>query len=318
MKAHFQLFVHGNCTQWVLEKSFLECSKRKFQMNLHSQESWSLQNKHLSPQCCMKKKDAGVMKRSIMGDHERMMMINNSKASDPDISHSSIFIDLNNGGSCSSSSSSSTNIDTPELALSSSVFIESDGDGDDDYCSFRGLVLDLSYRPINVVCWKRALCLQIMEKADVLEYYDQAVKSTDQDYFIPAVLRVSSFIYAPKQKKVRLSLNRRNVLYRDRFKCQYCGARDNLTMDHVLAASRGGKWEWENLVTACSSCNVKKGNKTLEEARMKLMKSPREPKEMDSVDMPHGSINTYRRLDQRRSPPPTQWLDYLPKHTYFF
>jgi 5-methylcytosine-specific restriction endonuclease McrA len=46
-------------------------------------------------------------------------------------------------------------------------------------------------------------------------------------------------------------------------------------MDHVLAASRGGKWEWENLVTACSSCNVKKGNKTLEEARMKLMKSPR-------------------------------------------
>jgi hypothetical protein len=82
----------------------------------------------------MKKKDAGVMKRS---------MINNSKASDPDISHSSIFINLNNGGS---SSSSSTNIDTPELALSSSVFIESDGDGDDDYCSFRGLVLDLSYR----------------------------------------------------------------------------------------------------------------------------------------------------------------------------
>jgi hypothetical protein len=93
----------------------------------------------------MKKKDAGVMKRSIMGDRERMMMINESKASDPDISHSSIFINLNNGGS-SSSSSSSTNIDTPELALSSSVFIESDGDGDDDYCSFRGLVLDLSYR----------------------------------------------------------------------------------------------------------------------------------------------------------------------------
>ncbi len=144
MKAHFQLFVHGNCTQWILEKSFLECSKRKFQMNLHSQESWSLQNKHLSPQCCMKKKDAGVMKRSIMGDHGRMMMINKSKASDPDTSHSSIFINLNNGGS--SSSSSSTNIDTPELALSSSVFIESDGDGDDDYCSFRGLVLDLSYR----------------------------------------------------------------------------------------------------------------------------------------------------------------------------
>ncbi len=78
-----------------------------------------------------------------MADHERMMMINKSKASDPDISHSSIFINLSNGGS---SSSSSTNIDTPELALSSSVFIESDGDADDDYCSFRGLVLDLSYR----------------------------------------------------------------------------------------------------------------------------------------------------------------------------
>jgi hypothetical protein len=89
-------------------------------------------------------------------------------------------------------------------------------------------------------------------------------------------------------------------------------------MDHVLAASRGGKWEWENLVTACSSCNVKKGDKTLEEAHMKLLKPPREPKELDSIDIPHGSLNTYRRLGQRRSPPPTQWLDYLPKRTSFF
>ncbi|CAK9212559.1 unnamed protein product [Sphagnum troendelagicum] len=238
--------------------------------------------------------------------------MNKAKSSEQhlDISHSSIFVNLNVG-------SSSNNMDIPDRTLSS-IFFESDGGPDDEYRTYRGLVLDLSYRPINVVCWKRALCLQIMEKADVLEYYDQAVKATNQDYFIPAVLRVSSFVYTPKQKKVRLNLTRRNVLFRDKFKCQYCGAREDLTMDHVLAASRGGKWEWENLVTACSSCNVKKGDKTLEEAHMKLLKPPREPKELDSIDIPHGSLNTYRRLGQRRSPPPTQWLDYLPKRTSFF
>uniref|UniRef100_A0A7I4F1G2 HNH domain-containing protein n=1 Tax=Physcomitrium patens TaxID=3218 RepID=A0A7I4F1G2_PHYPA len=122
-------------------------------------------------------------------------------------------------------------------------------DEDDELQVYRGLVLDLSYRPINVVSWKRALCLEIMERADVLEYYDQAVAAVSKTYYIPAVLRVSSFVHAPKGKKVKLSLNRNNIFLRDKFKCQYCSKREeDMTIDHVLAASRGGGWEWENLV----------------------------------------------------------------------
>uniref|UniRef100_A0A7I4DNB1 HNH nuclease domain-containing protein n=1 Tax=Physcomitrium patens TaxID=3218 RepID=A0A7I4DNB1_PHYPA len=122
-------------------------------------------------------------------------------------------------------------------------------DEDDELQIYRGLVLDLTYRPINVVSWKRALCLDVMERADVLEYYDQAVVAVSKSYYIPAVLRVSTFVHAPKGKKVKLTLNRNNIFLRDKFRCQYCNKRgEDLTVDHVLAASRGGGWEWENLV----------------------------------------------------------------------
>lgn len=186
---------------------------------------------------------------------------------------------------------------------------------DDELQIFRALVLDLSYRPVNVVNWKRALCLEILEKADVLEYYDQAVLSSQRAYYIPAVLRVSGFVHTPKAKKVKLSLNRNNVFLRDKFRCQYCNKRgDDLTIDHVLAASRGGGWEWENLVTACASCNVKKGDKSLEECRMKLLKPPREPKELDSMNLPP-NYRTFRSLHRNKGTP-TEWLDYLPAKAF--
>ncbi|KAG0590535.1 hypothetical protein KC19_1G107100 [Ceratodon purpureus] len=196
--------------------------------------------------------------------------------------------------------------------------VEDDLDGlddDDELQIFRALVLDLSYRPVNVVNWKRALCLEILEKADVLEYYDQAILSTQRAYYLPAVLRVSSFVHTPKNKKVKLTLNRNNIFLRDKFRCQYCNKRgEDLTIDHVLAASRGGGWEWENLVTACASCNVKKGDKSLEECRMKLLKPPREPKELDSMDLPP-NYRTFRSLHRNKGTP-TEWLDYLPNKPF--
>lgn len=188
-------------------------------------------------------------------------------------------------------------------------------DEDDELHFYRALVLDLSYRPINVVNWKRALCLEILEKADVLEYYDQAIIATSRAYYIPAVLRVSSFVHAPKSRKVKLTLNRNNIFLRDKFRCQYCNKRgEDLTIDHVTAASRGGGWEWENLVTACATCNVKKGDKSLEECRMKLLKSPREPKELDSMDLPP-NYRTFRVLHRNKGTP-AEWLDYLPNKPF--
>ncbi|XP_056691363.1 uncharacterized protein [Spinacia oleracea] len=150
-----------------------------------------------------------------------------------------------------------------------------DEDEDDDLSCFRGLVLDISYRPVNVVCWKRAICLEFAEKADVLEYYDQTVNSTTGSFNIPAVLRVPHLLQVMKRKRVRNVLSRKTIFYRDDYMCQYCKTTNSLTIDHVVPISRGGKWEWENLVTACTKCNSKKGHKTLEEANMSLVKVPK-------------------------------------------
>ncbi|EPS70284.1 hypothetical protein M569_04476, partial [Genlisea aurea] len=145
----------------------------------------------------------------------------------------------------------------------------------DELACFRGLVLDLSYRPVNVVGWKRAICLEFMDKADVLEYYDQAVSSPGGGrFYIPAVLRVPHILQV-RRSRVKKSLSRKNIFHRDNFTCQYCSSREDLTIDHVLPIARGGKWTWENLVAACAKCNSKKGQKTLEESNMKLMKTPK-------------------------------------------
>ncbi|TYJ01023.1 hypothetical protein E1A91_A13G125800v1 [Gossypium mustelinum] len=179
----------------------------------------------------------------------------------------------------------------------------------DDFASFRGLVLDISYRPVNVVCWRRAICLEFMEKADVLEYYDQTVNSPSGCLYIPAVLRVPHLLQVVKRRRIRSNLSRKNVLFRDNFTCQYCSARDDLTIDHVLPVARGGEWKWENLVTACAKCNSKKGQKTLVEANMKLIKVPKAPKDYDILAIPLTS--SAMRMLRKRNGTPEEWRQYL-------
>uniref|UniRef100_I1Q8E1 HNH nuclease domain-containing protein n=1 Tax=Oryza glaberrima TaxID=4538 RepID=I1Q8E1_ORYGL len=193
------------------------------------------------------------------------------------------------------------------------VFVDGEDDeaaiDGDDLSGFRGLVLDLSYRPVNVVCWKRAICLEFMAKADVLEYYDQTVSSPSGSFYIPAVLRVPELLQVVKRRRVKHSLSRKNILYRDGFTCQYCSSVDNLTIDHVIPTARGGKWEWENLVTACSRCNSRKGQKTVEQANMKLLKVPKAPKEFDILAVPLTKA-AFRTL-KRSQGLPEEWLQYL-------
>ncbi|KAF3796120.1 hypothetical protein EJ110_NYTH04030 [Nymphaea thermarum] len=187
--------------------------------------------------------------------------------------------------------------------------VEEDDDGGpvDELSCFRGLVLDISYRPINVVCWRRAICLEFMEKADVLEYYDQTVSSPSGSFYIPAVLRVPNLLQVVKRRRIKQQLNRKNIYFRD----TYCSAHDNLTIDHVLPTSRGGEWKWENLVTACAKCNTRKGQKTLEETGMKLIKAPKAPKEFDiqAIPLTSAAINI---LKMRKKLPP-EWQQYLPQ-----
>ncbi|XP_057815743.2 uncharacterized protein LOC131029314 isoform X1 [Cryptomeria japonica] len=195
---------------------------------------------------------------------------------------------------------------------SSSVDIfpeEEEEDIDDDLSRFRGLVLDLYYRPINVVCWKRAICLEFLEKADVLQYYEQTVSSPGGSFNIPAVLKLASFAYVPKQRHVRMQLSRKNIYHRDLFTCQYCGSEDDLTIDHIFPVSRGGKWSWENLVTACNECNWRKSDKTLEEAGMKLTRIPKAPKDYHVSRLPVTRSTFKMLMNQERLP--NEWTGYI-------
>lgn len=141
---------------------------------------------------------------------------------------------------------------------------------------YRALVLDSSYRPVDVVNWQRAICMGLLSKADVLEFYDVLVNSVSQSFYLPAVLKTRWYNHGAS-KWGRISLSRQNVMLRDSFECQYCGARKELTLDHVHPVSRGGRNTWENLVTCCSPCNRKKGDKTLKQLRWKLRQPPRKP-----------------------------------------
>jgi 5-methylcytosine-specific restriction endonuclease McrA len=146
----------------------------------------------------------------------------------------------------------------------------------------RTLVLDMGYQPISAVPFTKAMRYIAKGKVDVLEQYEQLIHP---DWRMPAVVRLTHWI-RPHAFKVRFS--RQNVLARDRWRCQYCGARkrtEELTFDHVVPRCRGGKTCWNNIVTACSRCNAKKGGHTPDEAGMPLRCKPVRPSWLPTFNM---------------------------------
>lgn len=138
------------------------------------------------------------------------------------------------------------------------------------------LVLNSSFQPLHVCHARRALVLVMCGKAEVVEYEEsQFVRTVSRLFPLPSVVRLRIYIQ-PNRRSV--ALNRRNIMRRDKYHCQYCGSiSEELTTDHVVPRSRGGEDSWENLVTACTRCNNRKGNRTLEDANMKLLSLPRRP-----------------------------------------
>ena len=158
------------------------------------------------------------------------------------------------------------------------------------------LVLNASYEVLNVTRWQRALCLIFAGKAEVLEVSGLTVRSTNHAHTVPSVIRMHYYV---KKPRLMVPFSRANVFQRDRFMCQYCGCRrssQELTLDHILPRSRGGETCWENVVTACTRCNAKKGDRTPEAAGMILIKKPRTPQCTPSIQ------NSYR----------TEWSKYVP------
>src|SRR5688500_10039426 len=124
-----------------------------------------------------------------------------------------------------------------------------------DLDRYRALLLDKTFRPVRAVSWRRAVVLGLSGRVDVLEHYERRVLTPSRTVPLPAVLRVPQWAERAPQS---VALTRRNVLLRDGHTCHYCGtegAGRELTIDHVVPRSRGGRTAWENVVTACGSCN---------------------------------------------------------------
>jgi 5-methylcytosine-specific restriction endonuclease McrA len=137
------------------------------------------------------------------------------------------------------------------------------------------LILNNDYTPVSVTDIARGFKLVYKGKAEIVEHDESNPIVTDQKvYKRPSVIRLLSYVVLPFKK---LKPSRDNVFRRDAHMCVYCDSKKNLTIDHVLPRSRGGDNTWENLVTCCTKCNGKKGNRTPEEAGMKMRQKPFKP-----------------------------------------
>ena len=141
------------------------------------------------------------------------------------------------------------------------------------------LLLNASFEPLKVISWKRAIILMVTGKVEVIESYNQQVRSVSIAYRLPSVLRLLSFV-SLRYHVQSIRFSRTNLFIRDQFSCQYCGieeASTRLTLDHVIPVAYGGKRDWYNMVTACRPCNQEKGGRTPSQARKKLLRNPTKP-----------------------------------------
>jgi len=163
------------------------------------------------------------------------------------------------------------------------------------------LVLASDYEPIRVISWQRAVKLWFAERADVVEVYQNHVAhSPSTSINIPSVIVIKKYIR--KNRGVASAYSKENVYRRDKYRCQYCMnrfARSELTIDHVIPKSKGGQTTWENTVTACRSCNNRKGSSLLNTRDdLSLSKSPK-------------AFTGAFRLDTVPQILPTDWKPYL-------
>jgi len=120
------------------------------------------------------------------------------------------------------------------------------------------LLLNLTYEPLKIINWKKAVTLLLLGKVEVLEEYNKEVHAVSFKIKLPSVVRLLKLV---KWKKAPVKFSRQNIYERDNYSCQYCGRHmppEDLTYDHVIPKSRGGKTVWTNIVTCCVDCNRKK------------------------------------------------------------
>ncbi len=159
------------------------------------------------------------------------------------------------------------------------------------------LVLNLNYVPINVSTARRAIILLGKGKAELLENHRGQVRTVSTVIDVPSIIRLAYLVKRPFAPR---KLSKKEIFLRDKYTCQYCGTKSQqLTLDHVVPRRQKGAHTWENVVAACSKCNLRKAGFTPEEAKMKLFREPRAPQP-----------NPYRMLQNRVIL--DEWRPYLP------
>ena len=162
------------------------------------------------------------------------------------------------------------------------------------------LLLNATYEPLKVVHWQKAITLWCQGKVEVISVYDREVRSVSFSLKLPSVIRLLEYRRIPHQTR---ALSRKNILLRDRYTCQFCGRvlpASELTLDHVMPRSRGGRSSWENLVACCYRCNNRKGDRTPEEAGLRLVRKPRP-----------FTLHTSRQLMRLMANQEEKWRKYL-------
>lgn len=157
------------------------------------------------------------------------------------------------------------------------------------------LVLNATYEPLSIVPARRAACLVLAEKADLVHDDGTALHSARLTLATPTVIRLRYVVKVPYHRATALS--RRAVFARDDHRCQYCGGHAD-SIDHVFPRSRGGPHTWENVAAACRPCNLHKRDRTPDEAGMRLHRLPRAPRELAWVVVAVGRV-------------PEDWKPYL-------
>ncbi len=156
----------------------------------------------------------------------------------------------------------------------------------------------LSYYPLSLWSWQDAVKAVWLDRVDIVAEYDHVIHSPSTRIRVPSVIVLKDFVKPQK----RVAFTRFNLFLRDEFRCQYCGARGDLTFDHVVPRASGGRTSWQNVVAACARCNLSKGSKSLKRSGMTLRKPPRAP-----------GAEELRNLG-RKFPPGhlhDSWLDFL-------
>jgi 5-methylcytosine-specific restriction endonuclease McrA len=156
----------------------------------------------------------------------------------------------------------------------------------------------LSYYPLSLWGWQDVIKAVFLDRVEVVSTYDEVIRSPSFEMRLPSVVALKTYVAQDRSP----AFTRFNLFLRDAFTCQYCGSGEDLTFDHITPRSKGGRTTWENIVTACSPCNLAKGGRTPDEAHMHLYKLARRPSTFELQEL------------GRRFPPGhlhASWVDFL-------